>query len=100
MPLLLNAIYLFGLLIGLPWLVYKALTTGKYRRGLLRKLTGRALLRIGDAPCVWFHGVSVGESSLRPGVGSGLRAHHRDCDWAMTGTTAKGYEEACKRFPD
>ena len=33
------------LLLLSPWLVYKALTTGKYRRGLWDKLFGPSLIR-------------------------------------------------------
>ncbi|HEX5271636.1 MAG TPA: 3-deoxy-D-manno-octulosonic acid transferase, partial [Gemmataceae bacterium] len=64
MPFVLDALYLALLALLSPWLVYKALTTGKYRRGLWSKFSGAAFERPGDAPCVWFHGVSVGEVHL------------------------------------
>ncbi len=38
MAYLLNAFYLLVLALLSPWLVYKSLTTGKYRRGLWRKV--------------------------------------------------------------
>ena len=40
------------------------LRTGKYRDGWEEKLWGKAPLRIGDQPCLWFHAVSVGEVLL------------------------------------
>ena len=40
MPLFLNVLYLALLFFLAPWFIYKALTTGKYRRGLWRKFTG------------------------------------------------------------
>ena len=43
---------------------YRSLRAGKYREGWAEKFLGRAPLRIGDRPCVWFHAVSVGEVLL------------------------------------
>ena len=42
MPILLNLVYIVVLVLLSPWLIYKAITTGKYRRGFWTKLTGRA----------------------------------------------------------
>src|SRR5260370_796788 len=100
MPYLLNFIYLLFLSLISPWLVYKALTTGKYRRGLWRKFIGQSLLRDGDEPCVWFHGVSVGEIHLLRQVVAAFRKKHSGWDCVISTTTDTGYEEACKRFPD
>jgi 3-deoxy-D-manno-octulosonic-acid transferase len=100
MPYLLNGFYLLFLLVLSPWLVYKALTAGKYRRGLLQKLLGQAFPRQGGAPCAWFHGVSVGEIHLLRGVVDGFRRHHPDFDCIISTTTNTGFEEARKRFPD
>jgi 3-deoxy-D-manno-octulosonic-acid transferase len=100
MPYLLNFIYLFILTLLSPWLLYKALTTGKYRRGLLRKFVGQSLLRDGDEACVWFHGVSVGEIHLLRQVVAAFQKRHGDWDCVISTTTDTGYDEACKRFPD
>src|SRR5436190_22229446 len=100
MPYLLNALYLVALLALSPWLLYKALTTGKYRRGLWRKLTGRAWLRTGDAPCAWFHGVSVGEIHLLRQVVAHFRRRHPGWDCVVSTTTDTGFDEAVRRFPD
>ena len=40
MRYLLDVAYLLGLLLLSPWLVYRALTTGRYRHGLRDKLLG------------------------------------------------------------
>ena len=98
MPYLLNCIYLLILLFISPWLIYKAITTGKYRRGLWRKMTGKTLLRDGDEPCVWFHGVSVGEIHLLRQVVAAFQKRHPDWDCVISTTTDTGYAEACKRF--
>jgi 3-deoxy-D-manno-octulosonic-acid transferase len=100
MTYLLNAAYLCALLVSSPWLVYKALTTGKYRRGLWSKFLGRAHLRAGNRPCAWFHGVSVGEIHLLQQVVSCFREHHPDWDCVVSTTTDTGFVEAQKRFAD
>ena len=47
-----------------PLLFYRWLRAGKYREGWGEKFRGKAPLRIGDNPCLWFHAVSVGEVLL------------------------------------
>ncbi len=100
MPYLLNLVYLLTLTLLSPWLLYKALTTGKYRRGLWHKLTGRAFVRAGDAPCAWFHGVSVGEVHLLRQVVAVFRQRHPDWECVISTTTDTGFAEAEKCFPD
>jgi 3-deoxy-D-manno-octulosonic-acid transferase len=100
MPYLLNALYLFALLLFSPYLLYKALSTGKYRHGLLRKLTGRVPPRTGHAPCAWFHGVSVGEIHLLRQVVARFHRRHPDWECAISTTTDTGFYEARKSFPD
>jgi 3-deoxy-D-manno-octulosonic-acid transferase len=100
MPYLLNTLYLLVLLLLSPWLIYKALTTGKYRRGLLYKFLGRSLRRDDDAPCAWFHGVSVGEIHLLRQVVAAFRRRHPSWECVISTTTDTGLEEARKRFPD
>lgn len=98
---LLDALYLAFLFAASPWLLYKALTTGKYRRGLWAKLTGQAGPLPGtDAPTVWFHGVSVGEIHLLRQLVQGFRQRHPDWRCVLSTTTDTGFEEARKRFPD
>src|SRR5207247_1623888 len=102
-----NVVYLFTVALLSPWLVYKTLTTGKYRRGLLSKLLGavsvsscqRVILSSGH-PRVWFHGVSVGEIHLLRPLVARFRQRHPDCDCVISTTTDTGYDEACKRFGD
>ncbi len=100
MPYLLNFLYLLMLLVLFPWLVCKTLTTGKYRRGLWAKFSGRAFCRQGNKPCVWFHGVSVGEIHLLRQVVAAFRQRHPDWEVVVSTTTDTGYDEAVKRFPD
>jgi 3-deoxy-D-manno-octulosonic-acid transferase len=100
MPYLLNGLYLFVLIILSPWLLYKSLTTGKYRRGVWRKVSGLIPHRVGAAPCAWFHGVSVGEIHLLRQVIAEFRRRHPDWECVVSTTTDTGFDEARKRFPD
>jgi 3-deoxy-D-manno-octulosonic-acid transferase len=101
MPYLLDALYLAGLLVLSPWLLYKALTTGKYRRGLWPKLTGSAALLSGASrPVAWFHGVSVGEVHLLRPVIAAFRRRFPDWECVVSSTTDTGLDEARKRFAD
>src|ERR1043166_2566258 len=102
MPYLLNLLYLFVLLLLAPWLAYKAIATGKYRRGWGAKVLGRVAPRRmrGSRPCVWFHGVSVGEIHLLRQVVAKYRQRHPDHDIVISTTTDTGYDEACKCFPE
>ncbi len=101
MPYLLNLVYLIALLILSPWLCYRALTTGRYRRGLAAKLLGRVehpLLPAANV--IWFHGVSVGEVHLLRPLVALFRRRHPDWSCVISATTDTGYAEACKHFPD
>ncbi|MBM4067731.1 MAG: 3-deoxy-D-manno-octulosonic acid transferase [Planctomycetes bacterium] len=100
MRYVLNIIYLLLLLVLSPWLIYKALTTGKFRRGLWVKLTGRACVRETQASCAWFHGVSLGEIHLLGPVVAAFRKRHPDWQCVVSTTTDTGFEEATKRFAD
>ena len=45
MPYLLNLVYLFLILLSLPWLVWQSLRKGKYREGYAAKFLGRVPVR-------------------------------------------------------
>jgi 3-deoxy-D-manno-octulosonic-acid transferase len=99
---LLDALYLLLLLLLSPWLVFKAVTVGKYRRGLKDKLLGLSPTELPSAsgPGVWFHGVSVGEIHLLRQVVAAFRQRHPDWQCVLSTTTDTGFDEARKRFPD
>src|SRR5207248_9003019 len=86
MTYLYNCLYLLALSLLAPWLVYKSLTTGKYRQGVWRKLTGSVVLRVGEKPCAWFHGVSVGEVHLLRQVVARFRQRHPDWECVVSTT--------------
>ena len=99
MPLILDALYLFALVLLSPWLVWRCVRTGRYRRDLVAKLTGRVSFANPDAkPVVWFHGVSVGEIHLLVTVVAAFRKRHPDWLVVVSSTTDTGLSEARARF--
>lgn len=100
MPVLLNAVYFVLLLTCSPWLLYRALCSGKYRDGWSEKLFGRAPLRIGDRPCVWFHAVSVGEVLLLRPILQEMARRRPGWDLVVSTTTTTGLAVARGTFPD
>ena len=98
MPWLLNCAYLVVLFLISPWLIYRALRTGRYRRGLRAKLFG--LPRTRPPGAVWFHGVSVGEVHLLRQVVAAFRRYYPDWPCVISATTDTGLDEAHRCFPD
>jgi 3-deoxy-D-manno-octulosonic-acid transferase len=98
MPWLLNALYLLALLLLSPWLLWRALRTGRYRKGLKAKLLG--LSNPFPPGAVWFHGVSVGEVHLLRQLVAAFRRRHPDRLCVVSASTDTGLEEARKAFPD
>jgi 3-deoxy-D-manno-octulosonic-acid transferase len=99
MNTLLNGLYLAAGAALSPWLLYKAATTGKYRRGLWTKLTGD-VPTLPPAPRVWFHAVSVGEVHLLRPLLAEFRKHYPHFDCVISTTTDTGLIEAGKHFSD
>ncbi|HZY84927.1 MAG TPA: 3-deoxy-D-manno-octulosonic acid transferase [Gemmataceae bacterium] len=103
MRFLLDAAYLVALLAFSPWLLYKALRTGKYRLGLKAKLSGLSpshLVTLSPCHPVWFHGVSVGEVHLLRQVIAAFRRRHPGRPCVVSATTDTGFAEARRCFPD
>lgn len=100
MPFVLNLIYLALLTACAPVLFFRAWRSGKYREGWSEKVLGKAPLRIGDRPCVWFHAVSVGEVMLlRPLIGE-LSRRRPGWEVVVSTTTSTGLAVARRKYPD
>jgi 3-deoxy-D-manno-octulosonic-acid transferase len=103
MAYVLNLVYLSALAVLAPWMCFKALTTGKYHRGLTSKLFGCAnhprLIDDGK-PVAWFHGVSLGEIHLLRSLVARFRERFPSYRCVISTTTDTGYDEAHKSFPD
>ena len=98
--LLLDAAYLLLLLAVSPLLTWRSLRTGKYRDGWGAKFLGLVPLRDGDAPCVWFHAVSVGEVNLLGTLLAELAVRRPDWQCVVSTTTQTGYALARRRYPN
>ena len=101
MRFLLDLVYGVVLALLSPWLVWRAVATGRYRRELAAKLLGRvrAANPFGQ-PVAWFHAVSVGEVNLLGTLVPAFRKRHPDWLVVISSTTDTGLAEARKRFPD
>lgn len=99
MAWLLNLAYCGLLSLVSPWLVYRAIRQGKYRRGWKAKLWGAVPRRMGDRRCLWLHAVSVGEvMQLKPIIDS-LERQEPGLEFVISVTTTTGYDVALERYP-
>lgn len=100
MGFLLNAIYLATLIAAAPWMVWRAIRTGRYREGWPAKLLGLVPDRREEQPCIWVHAVSVGEVQLlRPFLAS-LQSAYPNEEIVISTTTQTGMQLAQKLFPN
>lgn len=95
---LLNLAYLAVLFAASPWIVWTALRVGKYREGFAAKLFGRVPRRIGNAPCIWLHAVSVGEVNLLATIIDVLSERAPEFEIVISTTTKTGYDLAAKKY--
>lgn len=100
MRLLFDLLYLFAGLLLAPWLVWRAVRTGRYRQHLAAKLFGNVDVPQSSARTVWFHGVSVGEIHLLVTLVTAFRKRHPDWRVVVSSTTDTGLAEARAKFPD
>lgn len=100
MRFLFDLFYLLGGVLLAPWLLWRAVRTGRYRRHLAAKLLGRVDVPPSSACTVWFHGVSVGEIHLLVTLVAAFRKRHPDWRVVVSSTTDTGLAEARAKFPD
>lgn len=100
MAYLLNLVYVVLLVVASPWIAYSALRKGKYREGLAAKLLGIVPRRQGPRPCLWLHGVSVGEVNLLRTLVTHLQDQLPDHECVISTTTQTGFRLARSKFPD
>jgi len=98
MSILLDATYLAAAALASPFLLYKALTSEKYRTGYGERL-GRVAPRQGDAPCAWLHAVSVGEMNLVRPLVEALGQQCPGWDLLLSTATNTGRATAEKLYP-
>lgn len=99
--MMLNFVYGLAILVLSPWLIFRSIRTGRYRRNSSAKLFGLTQLHPSlTNPIAWFHGVSVGEVHLLRQVVRVFRDRHPDWQVVVSSTTDTGLAEARKHFAD
>ena len=99
MSIVWDLLYFIALIVGFPVILYRMITRGKYRHGLLERL-GFIARRRGDRPCLWVHGVSMGEVLASRTLVAAFRKQHADWDVVISTTTDTGRAAAAKHFTD
>ncbi len=97
--LLTDIAYAIFFLLWSPLLLYKMATTGKYRAGLSQRL-GFVPRRTGDRPCLWVHGVSVGEVASARTLVKAFARRFPDWDVVVSTTTDTGQVTARRLYSD
>jgi 3-deoxy-D-manno-octulosonic-acid transferase len=100
MRYLLDIVYLTLIIAVSPWLIFKSITTGKYRQGFAEKFFGRVPRSGDDRPRLWIHAVSVGEVNLLGHLIDELRGARADLEIVLSTTTRTGMELARKKYPE
>ncbi|MCC6573914.1 MAG: hypothetical protein IT462_08985 [Planctomycetes bacterium] len=96
---LFNLAYLALGALLLPWFIFKAMTTGKYRAGIGQRL-GSIHPREGEKPCIWIHAVSVGELLAARPLITALRERYPQLEIALTYTTKTAAAIAAREYPE
>jgi len=100
-----DAAYGALLVVLAPWALGRVLVDAKSRsrwRAYLRDLPlrlARRAPRAGTAPCVWVHGVSVGEIKAASRLVSTIEAEVPGVEVVVSATTDTGWRVARERFP-
>lgn len=100
-----NLVYLIALTALAPWILYRRIKHGRYRRGWQQKLLGlgrhdveRLVQGKRGIGCIWIHAVSVGEVNLIGGLVDRLARRHPELPIVVSASTDSGYDLAVKRF--
>lgn len=99
MPLFLDLCYLTFVIFGLPYFLYRVVIKGKYRQGWSQRL-GKVPVRKGKNPCLWIHGVSVGEVLAARNLVKLFCERFPDWDVVISTTTPSGHAVARQNYPE
>ncbi|MFN7290984.1 MAG: 3-deoxy-D-manno-octulosonic acid transferase [Pirellula sp.] len=98
MHYLLNLLYLLALLCVSPFVLYRAIRYGRYKRGLATKLLGITCLTDKSRPTIWIHAVSVGEVQLVRPLVQRFATDFPQYRIAISTSTDSGYDIACELY--
>ncbi|MEO1616420.1 MAG: 3-deoxy-D-manno-octulosonic acid transferase [Planctomycetota bacterium] len=92
----LNLLYLAAFILASPWILYRNLRHGRYRRGWREKLIGLSSRHPASRfkHCIWMHGVSVGEINLLRPLVAELKSRCPDQAIVISSSTDAGYDLA------
>lgn len=93
MTWLINSIYLVTAVALSPMVIYRALRHNRYKTGWSERF-GDVRRKKPDSPCIWLHGVSVGEINATKTVVAELEAQYPNHAIVITTTTDTGYARA------
>ncbi len=98
-----NLLYLAAIAFASPWIAYRRVSQGRYRRGLDQKFLGLSSqqathLRGGAGEVIWCHAVSVGEVNLIAGLVQRMRETRPQAAVVISSSTDAGFDLACQRF--
>jgi len=99
LPVLYDFAYLVALVVCLPVVLFQMAVNPRYRAGLWQRL-GFIPKRTGSRPCLWVHGVSVGEIKAAQGLIQEFQKAHPGYEVAVSTTTKQGWEVARALHPD
>lgn len=96
---MIDLVYLLGLVVALPIVIWKMATRARFRAGLFERLGITVARRPGDRPCIWVHGVSVGEVLASKPLVRALERELPEYEIAISTTTNTGLAVARRNFP-
>jgi 3-deoxy-D-manno-octulosonic-acid transferase len=83
-----------------PFILYQAITTGKYRRDWDQRMGRMPTLPPAEGSRVWVHAVSVGEVNAVRGLVTAWRTRYPQTQFVISTTTDTGMTRARELFPD
>jgi len=99
MQLIFDSFYLTASLLGSPYLLFKMLTSKRYRSGLNQRL-GITTDRTSNKPGIWVHGASVGEVITAKSIIERIDEEFPEWETFISATTNTGFSVAEKKFSD
>ena len=97
MVILLDLVYVALALLALPYVLFRMVTSRRWRAGLRERL-GFVPRRSGGKRCVWIHAVSVGEANAARLLVELIDRECPDCDVRISTTTNTGQAVARDRY--
>jgi 3-deoxy-D-manno-octulosonic-acid transferase len=97
MSWLINILYILGLVLYSPVIVYRMIAQNRYRTGWSQRLGGVGRKSPGKK-CLWLHAVSVGEINAARTLIDALKLSLPDYEIVISSTTDTGLARACTLY--